>query len=178
MDNQEREDPEDTCAEWKRDALVAAGAGGCAAVLVWLGAYSAGAMGQREARSLLEAMMPTTRFLCSAVMAASATILALMLTVLSMTLNAEVNLQKTFYGRIKQIAFHDMLLLIAATCLLVLHCVPVAKTDELPDWWYPSVYYCLLGFSAVLAGAMVTVVCMLYSAITDVIHWLGFEDNP
>lgn len=165
----------DTCDRWKRDALVAGGSGVFAAVVVGLGSYAVGSVGQREARVLLDSMMPTSRFLCSSVMAASATILALMLTVLSMTLNSEVDLKSTFYGRVQQIAFYDMLLLIVATCFLVVHCIPVTESSELPDWWFPTVYYLLLGTSAVMAGAMVAIVCMIYSAVVDVIQWLGLE---
>jgi len=163
-------------ARWKRDAIVAAGAGGGAALLMGLGAFAAGSVGGREARVMLDAMFPTSRFLCSSIMTASATILALMLTVLGLIVQVEHSLDASIYHRIKQIAFYDMILLITATSVLVLHCIPVTKSDEIPYWWFPSVYYTLLAVSAIMGGAMVSIVAMLYATVRDVIHCLGIDD--
>lgn len=154
---------------------MALGVGGGVAVLMGLATFAVGNVGDNEARVLLEAMMPTSRFLSSSIMTASATILALMLTVLGMTVKSDVKHEITFYHRIQQIAFYDMLLLITATCFLVLHCIPITKSDELPSWWYPTVYYMLLAIAAILAGAMVSVVAMLYATLRDLIHRLGIE---
>lgn len=170
-------DEEQEYARWKRDATVAVGAGVGAAVLMGLGTFAVGNVGSNEARLLLEAMMPTSRFLASSVMTASATILALMLTLLGMTVKADVTLQTTFYHRIRQIAFYDMLLLVGAISFLVLHCIPITKSDELPEWWYPAVYYSLLAVSAVIGGAMVSVVAMLYATLRDLIQIMGIESN-
>ena len=158
-----------------RSLLWCAGAG--AAVITGVGALAMGWVGDSEARVLLEAMLPTSRFLCSAVMTASATILALMLTLLGFSVNSDMRLSDTFYLRVKHIAFYDMLLLIVAISFLVLHCIPITKSDQLPEWWYPTLYYGLLGAAAVIGGAMVSVVVMLYSAVKDVIHAFGLEDK-
>ncbi len=163
-------------SRWKRDATVAAGAGLGATVLMGLGTFAVGRVGGNEARLLLDAMLPTSRFLASSVMTASATILALMLTVLGMTVKTDVKLEKTFFHRIRQIAFYDMLLLITAISFLVLHCIPITKSDKLPDWWYPTVYYSLLAVSAIIGGAMVSVVAMLYATLRDLIQLMGI--NP
>lgn len=110
-------------------------------------------------------------------MGALATILALMLTLLSISMNAEKELRETFYKRIQQIAFYAMLSLIASAVFLVLHCIPVAKADELPDWWMPAVYYSMLSIAAGLAGATAAVVVMLYAAIRDLICIFGLEQD-
>lgn len=142
-----------------------------------LGALAVGHVGGGEARTLVDAILPTSRFLCSAVMTASATILALMLTMLGMTVKGSADLDAIFFRRVKQVAFYDMLVLTFATCFLLLHCVPVTKSDELPGWWYPTVYYCLLAVAATLGGALVTIVAMLYAAIRDLIHVFGLDDE-
>lgn len=165
-----------SCQRWKRDAKVALGAGVGTALLIGLGTLAVGSIGGGEARVLLEAMLPTSRFLSSAIMTASATILALMLTLLGMTVNAQRDIDPTYYHRVKQIAFYDMLTLTLATCFLVVHCIPVTKSDEIPSWWFPTAYYLLLGTSAVLGGALVSIVAMIYTTLQDVIHLLGIED--
>lgn len=162
---------------WKRDAFVASGAGIAAVLLVFAGAYFVGQATAFESRQLLDAIMPTSRFLFSGVMTATSTILALMLTLLGMTTGTNQRVAATFYRRIQQIAFYNMLLLVMSVVFLVLHCVPITESDEIPGWWYPAVYYFLLSASAVTAGGMVTVVLALYGAVRDLIHALGLETD-
>ncbi len=151
---------------WYRDAAIAGGSGAAVTILVGLTLFLAG----NVARILLDALVPTTRFLCASVMTATATVLALMLTLLSLSMNAEVKLKDVVYHRLKQIAFYDMLILVAATFFLVVHCVPVREGKNVPYWWYPFVYYAVLVAAALLAGGLVTVVVMLYAALRDMIH--------
>lgn len=130
-----------------------------------------------EARLLLESVLPTSRFMCSAVITATATILALMFTLLSLSVNSDQDFDRMHFVRIKQIAFYDMLVLMAAAVLLVLHCVPVQKSDELPGWWYPAIYHSLLLLVALLGGAVVSIVVMLYTALCDLIRTMGYDDE-
>jgi hypothetical protein len=164
-------------SQWKRDAMIAGAAGLVATLVVVAGSYTVGRATPFQSRQLLDAMMPTSRFLFSGVMTATATILALMLTLLGMTVATEKNVAATFYRRIQQIAFYNMLLLVMSTVFLLLHCVPITESDEIPGWWYPAVYYLLLGSSAVTAGGMVTVVVMLYGAVRDLIHAIGLQTD-
>lgn len=172
-----RSEKSDSYSRWKRDAMIASGAGIAAVLLVLAGAYFVGRATAFESRQLLDAIMPTSRFLFSGVMTATATILALMLTLLGMTMGTDKRVAATFYRRIQQIAFYNMLLLVMSIIFLVLHCVPITESDEIPDWWYPAVYYFLLSASALTAGGMVTVVLALYGAVRDLIHALGLETD-
>eukprot|EP00913_Durusdinium_trenchii_P028422 g26650.t1 len=134
-------------------------------------------VGSIEALHLLEATLPTTRFLCSAVMTASATVLALMLTMLSFGITTERELNRVIYHRLKQIALYDTLIFIAASCFLVMHCVPLRESDQMPTGWYAIVYYVVLCTASIVAGGVVTVVAMLYAAIRDLIQVLGLRDD-
>lgn len=167
---------QDYC-NWKRDATFALAAGIGATALMGLAAFLIGRVSGGEARVLVEAILPTSRFLCSAVMTATATILALMLTLLGMSVNAETDVNPVFYRRIKQIAFYDMIVLVAATSYLVVHCIPITKTDDVPTYWYSVIYYFVLVVSAGLGGAIVAIVSMLYAAVRDVIHALALDDD-
>ena len=145
------------------------------AIVIGIGAFTLGSFGASDSRAMVEAILPTTRFLCSATMTASAAILALMLTVLGLTTGSDVKLNPTFYRRIKQIAFYDMIVLCYATSFLVLQCIPITESDEIPTWWYPSVYYGMLAASAILGGGMIAIVSMLYAAISSLIDVFGLE---
>jgi hypothetical protein len=172
-----QDDVNESSKRWRQDATVALTASIGAAILVAAGAFALGRPGGAEAKVLLESIIPTSRFLCSAVMTATATILALMLTLLGMSVNSEVDFSTTFYRRVQQIAFHDMVLLIAATVFLVLHCIPIVKSDELPGWWYTTLYYSILSASAITAGSMVGIVIQLYNAVRDLIAVFGVGDE-
>lgn len=164
-------------SRWKNDVAMASGAGIAATLVMFIASLVVGTASPYESRLLLEPIMATSRFLFSGVMTATATILALMLTLLGMTLGTEKRVAPTFYRRIQQIAFYNMLLLVMSTVFLVLHCVPVAESDEIPSWWYPAVYYFILGSSAITGGGMVTVVVTLYGAVRDLIHAIGLETD-
>jgi hypothetical protein len=122
-----------------------------------------------EARFLLEAMMPSVRFLCSAVMTASATILALMLTLISFSSAQERRLKRAHYDRVRQIAFVDTATFAAAIIFLLIISVPLAEAAEIPAGWYSVVYYVTVVYAAALGGALIAIVLMLYQAITDLI---------
>ena len=166
----------DGFSRWTHDVKVAYWAGGGMAVVMGIGAFTLGSFGGNESRVMVEAILPSTRFLCSATMTAAAAILALMLTVLGLTTGADdVKLSTLFYKRIKQIAFYDMIVLCYAISFLVLQCIPVTKSEEIPAWWYSSVYYGMLAASAILGGGMIAVVSMLYAAISSLIDVFGLE---
>ena len=143
-------------------AVVAAGIALAGMLLVNVGSGS-------EARFLLEAMMPSVRFLCSAVMTASATVLALMLTLISFSSGQERRLKRSHYDRVRKIALVDTGTFAAAIILLLIISVPLAEAAEIPAGWYSVVYYVTVVYAAALGGALIAIVLMLYRAITDLI---------
>jgi hypothetical protein len=154
-----------------------------AAMVTVAGTLAVGDLSGAEARPLLEAMFPTTRFLCSAVMTGSATILALMLTLLSLSHNvsmkAEEQIQTVHFRRIRQIALIDTVTFIGASLLLLFHSIPIGESNEVPAPWFEPVYYILLSSTAIIGGLLVTVVLMLYHTVHDMIHTLGpMEETP
>lgn len=151
--------------ESKQIVLAGLVAGGVALAGMLLVNISSGS----EARLLLEAMIPSVRFLCSAVMTASGTILALMLTLISFSSSQERRLKEAHYDRVRQIALVDTGTFAAAIILLLLISVPLAETAEIPAEWYTVVYYVTIVYAAALGGALIAVVLMLYQAITDLI---------
>ncbi len=149
----------------KQIALAGVVAGGVTLAGMLLVNVSSGS----EARLLLEAMIPSVRFLCSAVMTASGTILALMLTLISFSSSQERRLKEAYYDRVRQIALVDTGTFAAAIILLLLISVPLAEAADIPAAWYTVVYYVTVVYAAALGGALIAVVLMLYRAITDLI---------
>ncbi|NIP81417.1 MAG: hypothetical protein GWM90_20260 [Gemmatimonadetes bacterium] len=127
-----------------------------------------GGVADYEARRLLEATMPTIRFLSSSVMTASATILALMLTMLGMSAETEAELKGVHYRRIQQTSVMAVVALIASIAVLMILTFPLEESEQLRQF-YSVVYYTLLGASAVLGGMMVSVVLMLLNAIRELV---------
>lgn len=151
------------------DSKRAAIGGGVAALVALAGMIIVNVSTGSEARFLLEGMLPSIRFLCSAVMTATATVLALMLTLLSITGTQEEQLKPLHYDRVRQIAKADSVTFAAALILLLVVSVPLAEPSEVPDNWYTIVYYVAVLYTAGVGGALITVILMLYNAVTDLI---------
>lgn len=152
--------------------------GGLIALLVTFGgAWAVGETSGAEARSLLRGMLPTTRFLCSGVMTASATTLALMLTLLSLSANTNSRLKMDHYERIRQIALLDAVAFIAATFVLLCLNIPLEQADNVATSWYTGLYYGFLVASAILGGLLVIIVLMLYNTVKYMILVVGPADS-
>ena len=152
--------------------------GGLLAAVVAMGGSSVvGSLYGAEGRLLLEAMLPTTRFLCSAMMTATATILALMLTILSLSSNSSNRLHSFHYKRVHQIAILDMVAFVGATLLLLFLNIPLEESDSISTEWYSTTYYVVLIYSSVLGGMLISIVMMLHAAIRDMISVVGLQDE-
>ena len=144
-----------------------------AALLLVVGQVSAW-----QAEVLLSATLPTTRFLCSAVMTVSATILALMLTVIGISRGTERPIQASFYRRIQQVALLDVITFVASTILLLGLVVPFGEELEMPQGWYVTIYYVVTLGSTLIGGLLVAVVLMLYGAVHDVVMLFWSDESP
>jgi hypothetical protein len=150
--------------------------GAIAGVFVLMGTWGVGQIGDAKALKLLEAILPTTRFLASSVLGASATILALMLTVLSLANSMSGEIGRAHFARISQIALLCTAMLVAATVLLLLLNVPLEESDKLTAL-YSAIYYFLISYSALLGGLLITTIIMLYAAVRSIIRIVSPDDE-
>ena len=142
--------------------------GGCLVALFLAGlALTIGRVSASEAEFLLESLLPTARFLGSGVLTASATTLALMLTLLGLSANIDDTLADAHYGRVRLIALIDTIAFIGATMLLMMIVIPFSDAAEVEARVYVVVYYALVIGSALIGGTMVTVILMIYRTIAD-----------
>lgn len=122
-----------------------------------------------EARRLLESMSAAAHYLGSAVVTASATILALMLTMLSLSNQADKEFSTDFYKRIERIGVLTTISLTGGILLLLFLSVPFQEDNSVPSHWFTTIYYIMIGFLAILSGLLVAIVLMLLNAITSLI---------
>lgn len=160
----------------KRDLILASVAGLATAGVAAGGAYSLGRISGFEAMALMEASLPTTRFLASAVMTSSATVLALMLTLLSFSSSAEFRLSSLHYSRVKGIALVVCISFVVSTLFLLLLNIPLGETDRVPNYWYDTLYYSVITTAAGLSGVIITVVLMLYLTVRAMIETIVGEE--
>lgn len=152
--------------------------GGFSITVVGLGAaVLIGETGGYEAQQLLDRSLPQLNSLCNTIILASATILALLLTLLSLSSGTSFRLKGAFYFRIQQIAFFNAFLFVVTMLLFLALNFPVAKSEALPPIWFEALYYVTLAASALVGGMIVTVVLLLYQTVSDLIQIVGYGND-
>ena len=81
----------------------------------------------------METTLSRLQALCNTVILASATILALVLTLLGLSTGTDTKRKPVFYQRIQQLAFSDALVFVAAMPVFLLLNIPIK--DAPSPWW-------------------------------------------
>ncbi|MDR9456269.1 MAG: hypothetical protein RI572_02560 [Salegentibacter sp.] len=155
--------------------------GGAVATLVMAsGTFVLGRLSGYEAKVLLESSLSGINMLCNTVILGSSTILALMLTLLSLSRAANSSLNKEHYRQVLSIAKYDTILIISAVIAFLFLNIPITESQEVPGSWYTTIYYITLGVAALLGGGLIAIVTMLYGTIANIILivGLGVTDHP
>lgn len=145
-----------------------------------LGTFVLGEISGYKAKELLSTSLSGITMLCNTVILGSSTILALMLTLLSLSRAAKSHLSKAHYAHVLTIAKVDTILIIVAIITFLLLNLPITETREVPNSWFNGIYYISLGMASIVGGGFIAVVTMLYGTIANVIHIVGFgeTDHP
>lgn len=154
--------------------------GGISAVIMGVGTFILGEVSGYEAKALLSSSLSGVNMLCNTIILGSSTILALMLTLISLSRSAESKLSKAHYAHVLTVARTDTILIIATVITFLLLNLPITESKQLPPSWFSTIYYISLGMAAILGGAFVTVITLLYGTIENVIQIVGFRrtDHP
>ena len=143
-----------------------------------LGVFLLGNISGYEAKNLLQVSLSGLNMLCNTIVLASATILALLLTLLGISSSADSNLKESHYIEVLSIAKFDVILFIGALILFQLFNIPISESDSVPTEWFSLIYWATLLASSIICGMMITVVLMLYNTITNMIAIVGLKrDN-
>ena len=126
--------------------------------------YSSG-----EAIALLRSLQNTGLFVGSAVATASATTLALMLTLIGMVRRVDEQFGRETYRNIGGVAKLATGSLMASLILLLVLAFPVGDFDGLPKFWYPLLYDALFAGTAISVGLLAATVTLLYRTVRSVI---------
>jgi len=141
--------------------------------IIGVGSFITGHLSGYEAKHLIKVSIAGLNTLCNTIVLVSATILALLLTVLGLSSNTSSKLQKAHYINIMQIAKVDTAVFIVSLLCFVLFNLPVTESDNIPDHWFDTIYYITLILSSILGAALIVVVLMLYGMVTSMIKFVG-----
>ncbi len=151
--------------EERRQDLRWAAAGGVAAAVTGFGTMAiVGTATSYEARRLLESVLPTVRFAASSYVAGGATILALMLTLITFSIGNELEFHVSHYRRIRDISALTSAVIGSSVLLLMFLSFPLGEAD-VDEAWYLWVFYAVLFGGAVTGGIFIAVILMLFYAI-------------
>lgn len=153
----------------RREDLCWAAVGGVTAAIVGFGGMAiVGTATAFEARRLLDAVLPTVRFAASAYVAGGATILALMLTLITFSISHDLEFRASHYKRIREIAALTTAVIVGSSILLMFLSFPIGEAD-VDHLWYRWVYYGLLLGGAITGGVFISVILMLWYAVRGLV---------
>lgn len=149
-------------------------------VVMGTGTFILGEVSGYKALELLKHSHSGINMLCNTVILGSSTILALMLTLLSLSRASESQLTQRHYKDVLVIAKSDTILIVAAVITFLMLNLPISESEEVGRSWYKTIYYITLGMASLLGGGFIAIVMMLYGTIANVILiiGLGIEDHP
>ena len=121
--------------------------------------------GAEEAKDLLESVQKSSLYYGSAILTASATVLALMLTLLSLTSGKGVKTDEQTFTKMHAISMFCVYSFVGAIVLLVVISFPVIEFEAIPSAWFKFVYYGLCCWNGMLAGFMISTILILRDAV-------------
>jgi len=124
-----------------------------------------------QSRMLLDAIAPSLRTLCFAVITASATVIPLLMTMISLANRTERDFDPSFYIRIRIITFLGTVAIVAATLLLLVISIPITETDGLHQW-YGITYVAVVTGASTISALLVGIVVTLYETIGGLLEHL------
>lgn len=142
-----------------REMRVAAIGGLVTATFLFAMVIGVGRIGSFEALRLIQAVLDSALFLGSTVVAAAVTVLALMLTLVGLSLTSEYTFSPRLYSRAMSITRMAVGCLILGVGVLLAVTFPVAEVEEAAVH-YESLYY-ILSIALALLGGMVTAMGLL-----------------
>ena len=141
--------------------------------IIYACSYLLGELSGYEAKALIEKSLNGLNMLCNTIVLASATILALLLTLLGLSSSSKSKLKEEHYRHVLQIAKVDTAVFIAALMTFLVFNLPITESDNVPSNWFDILYYICLTLSSVLSAALIVVVLMLYNTVSNIIAIVG-----
>ena len=149
-------------------------------MVILMGTILLGELSGHEAKVLIQNSINGLHALCNTIALASATILALLLTLLGISSSSDSNLKKEHYIHVLHIAKLDTFVFVASVISFLLFNLPITESENVPANWFTIIYYASMVISSVLSAILIVVVLMLYNTVVDIIKivGLGIKDHP
>jgi NADH:ubiquinone oxidoreductase subunit 2 (subunit N) len=149
-------------------------------IILATGSFILGHVGGYEAKQLLKSSLDGIQTLCNTIVLASATILALLLTLLGISASSDSRLKKDHYQNVLQIARVDSIVFTLAVLTMVIFNLPITSSEKIPEESYDVIYYIAIGLMSLLSSSIIVVVYMLFDTVRNIIKivGLGVEDHP
>lgn len=123
-----------------------------------------------EAKELIGALSSTGLYLGSAIATASASTLALMLTLIGLTNRSDNDFDNGVYQRISRVSVLSTAALIGSVLLLLMLVLPVGEFDEMPSGWYAGFYNVVFATVSLVSGLLVATIVELFLTIRRVLR--------
>jgi hypothetical protein len=130
-----------------------------------------------EAQRLIEAMTAPMQMLGFATTTATGTILALMLTMLSLLHETKLKFKHGFYEGITRISLLCTVNFIASVLLLALVGIPFGEAEGVPPLWLNLLYYVLIFANGFIGGLLVAIALMLFDTIKSMVETFKVRDT-
>jgi hypothetical protein len=155
-------------------------AGVISLMVIGLGTFLIGELSGYEAKVLIKNSISGINTLCNTIILASATILALLLTVLSLSASSDSKLKPDHFRRILLIAKLDTIVIIASLLSFLILNLPITESETVPQNWFKIVYYVSMATTSLLSASLIVVILMLYNTVVDIIKvvGLGMTNHP
>lgn len=132
--------------------------------------------GRSEAIELIETIARSALYFGSAAATGSATILALMLTLVGMASRSESEYGEDVYRSVYRVAVYATVTLCGSVILLLICCFPVGEFERVPSRWYSWLYHTLFAGVGILSAMLVSTVLLLFFTIRQVIAGITPKD--
>lgn len=153
---------------WSSEFKGALTGGLVATISLFGGVVLVGNVASFEALRLIKATIPTGQFLASAAIAAGATVLALMLTLIGITVSSDLKFSDVHYKRIRNINVLAILVIVGAVIVLVTMAIPVGEVEEARSY-YAVLYYILAAMLSILGGLIVAMALMIGGTVRGLV---------
>lgn len=125
--------------------------------------------GAAQAVDLLEALSRAGLYLGSAIATASATTIALMLTLIGLIKRMNEEFDHQAYRNVELVARLSTVTLLIALFLLMAFALPVGEFEEMPRKWFENLYNVLYYGTVFMVGTAAATVVLIYTTLLQVI---------
>ena len=147
------------------------------AIFTGTAVFILGSLSGYEAKEMIHTSIPRIGSLFNTIILTSATILALLLTLLGISSGSNSKLKVGHYKQILTLAKFSSVLFITALIFYQFFNIPITESDNVPTSWFAMIYWFTLFTSSLLSGMLVAVILMLYSIIENIIYIVGFGED-